>query len=166
MTIAVRPFRLPVAVALLCGLAALVLFSGCTAEAKAEMVTYNGINAIRAEYGLPPLTPDPKLLEVARLRSRDMASKNYFSHNPPDGCNYSCLLDSYGVAYSWAGENIAWNTWGWEKTAAIAVDMWRNSPPHLANITNCHFERFATGVTKAADGKVYYTMIFEGARAC
>ena len=48
MTIAVRPFRLPVAVALICGLAALFLFSGCTAEAKAELSTYNGINAIRA----------------------------------------------------------------------------------------------------------------------
>lgn len=166
MTIAMRPFRLPVAIALMCGLAALALFSACTVEAKAELATYNGINAIRAEYGLPPLTPDARLLEIARVRSRDMAARGYFSHNPPDGCNYSCLMDAHGVNYSWAGENIAWNTWGWDKTANVAVDMWRNSPPHMANITNCHFERFATGVAKAADGKVYYTMIFEGGRRC
>jgi uncharacterized protein YkwD len=166
MKLALRAFRLPVASALVCGVAALVLFSGCTAEAKAELATYNGINAIRAEHGLPPLTPDPRLLEVARFRSRDMAAQAYFSHDPPDGCNYACLLDQRAVPYSWAGENIAWNTWGWDKTAGIAIDMWRNSPPHLQNITNCHFERFATGVAKGADGRVYYTMIFEGARAC
>jgi uncharacterized protein YkwD len=166
MSIPRRLVRLHIAAAAACGLAALALFSGCTAESQAELKTYTGINAIRAEHGLPPLTPDPSLLEVARFRSRDMASVSYFSHDPPDGCNYACLLDQHGIDYAWAGENIAWNTWDWSKTADVAVQMWRNSPPHLANITNCHFERFAAGVAKAGDGKVYYTMIFEGSRAC
>jgi uncharacterized protein YkwD len=146
-------------------LLAVTVFSGCTPQSAAEAKTYIGINKIRAEYGLPPLTPDPKLLEIARLRSQDMAAKNYFSHSPPDGCDYICLMDQRGVPYAWAGENIAWNTYAWDKTADVAVDMWRNSPPHLRNITDCHYERFATGVAKAGD-KIYYTMIFEGSRAC
>jgi uncharacterized protein YkwD len=166
MTLAHRANRVPLLLSATLGAVVLVLFAACTPESQAEMVTYNGINEIRAENGLPPLTPDAALLEVARIRSRDMAANHYFSHNPPDGCNYACLLDAHGVPYAWAGENIAWNTYDWSQTGAQAVQLWRNSPPHLQNILNCHFERFATGVAKGSDGKVYYTMIFEGARDC
>lgn len=147
-------------------LMALGLLSACTPESQAELKTYSGINAIRAEHGLPPLTADPGLLNVARIRSKDMAAKGYFSHNPPDGCDYVCLMNQHGVPYAYAGENIAWNTWDWTKTADVAVDMWRNSPPHMRNILDCHYERFATGVARSSDGRVYYTMIFEGHRAC
>jgi uncharacterized protein YkwD len=147
------------------GLLVLALLSGCTPESASELKTYEGINQIRAENGLPPLTPDPALLEIARLRSKDMAANNYFSHTPPDGCDYVCLFDQHGMPYAWAGENIAWNSWGWDKTASVAVDMWRNSPPHFRNITDCHYERVATGVVKSGD-RVYYTMLFEGNRAC
>lgn len=159
-----RFFSLPL-VALL-GIAALALFSACSPEANAEMQTYTGINAIRQQNGLPPLRPDAQLVNVARIRSADMAANNYFSHNPPNGCNYVCIMDQYGVGHSYAGENIAWNTYDWTQTAAVAVEMWKNSPPHLENILNCHYTRFGTGVAKASDGKVYFTMIFEGNASC
>ncbi|HZP56362.1 MAG TPA: CAP domain-containing protein [Dehalococcoidia bacterium] len=146
--------------------AAVAVFTACTPEVNAELQTYNGINQIRAQNGLPPLRADASIVNIARIRSRDMATQGYFSHNPPDGCNYVCLMDRYGIGHAYAGENIAWNTWDWSQTASVAVDMWHNSPPHMANILNCHYERFGTGVVKAADGKVYYTMIFEGNRAC
>lgn len=148
------------------GALAFALFSACTTESAAEVKTYEDINAMRAEAGLPPLTPDPGLLGIARHRSDDMAKEGYFSHEPPDDCNYVCLMDENGVPYAYAGENIAWNDYPWDQTADVAVRMWRNSPPHYANITNCHYERFATGVAKAPNGKIYYTMIFEGNRAC
>lgn len=150
----------------LVSLAAVVVLSGCTAEVNAELKTYAGVNAIRAAHGLPPLTPAKGLVDVARIRSQDMAARNYFSHNPPDGCNYLCLMDRLGVPHAWAGENIAWNTFDWAQTADVAVEMWKNSPPHLENILNCHFERFGSGVVRAPDGRVYYTMVFEGNRAC
>jgi uncharacterized protein YkwD len=146
--------------------AAVLLLTSCTPEINAELKTYSGINAIRAEGGLPPLTPDAALVQVARARSQDMATKGYFSHNPPDGCNYVCVMDEFGVPHSWAGENIAWNTWDWSQTADVAVNMWHNSPPHMANIMDCHYTRFGTGVAKAPNGRIYYTMIFEGNRAC
>jgi len=75
-------------------------------------------------------------------------------------------MDNGHVAHAYAAENIAWNTWDWTQTASVAVRMWNNSPGHLANILGCHFERFGTGVARAADGTVYFTMIFEGNRAC
>ena len=148
------------------GVAAIFAFTGCTAEAIAEGQTYAGINAMRAERGLPALTPDPQLVQVARQRSRDMAAKSYFSHSPPDGCNYVCIMDQQSVGHAWAGENIAWNTWDWKQTANIALDMWRNSPPHLENILGCHYTRVGTGAVRGGDGKVYFTMIFEGNNPC
>jgi uncharacterized protein YkwD len=148
------------------GLASLALLTGCGPELQAELHTYNGINAIRAKHGLPPLQADPGLVQVARIRSRDMAARGYFSHNPPDGCNFVCLMDSNRVGHAWAGENIAWNNWEWSQTAERAVRMWENSPPHMQNILNCHFTKFGTGVAKSADGKIYYTMVFEGDRGC
>jgi len=156
----------PVVVLVAFGALAVGLFSGCTVEVAAEIKTYNGINQIRASRGLPPLTADPALVEVARIRSRDMAARGYFSHNPPDGCNYVCIMDQRGVPHAWAGENIAWNTWDWSKTADIAIDMWRNSPGHMENILGCHYTRFGTGVAKGADGKIYFTMVFDGNRPC
>ena len=148
------------------GVAAVAFFSACTNEVSAELATYTGINGIRAQANLPALTPDAQLVQIARIRSKDMAANNYFSHAPPDGCNYVCIMDKNGVPHAWAGENIAWNTWDWTQTADVAVNMWHNSPPHMENILDCHYTRFGTGVAKAPDGKVYYTMIFEGNRAC
>jgi len=162
------------------GFAALVLLTACTPSVNAEMETYTGINAIRTAQGLPPLTPDANLVKVARIRSAYMAANSspppniYFTHFPPDGCNYDgrvaaaylCIMDNNGVPHAYAGENIAWNTWDWAQTADEAVQAWHNSPPHMENILNCHYQRFGTGVAKAADGKVYYTMIFEGNASC
>ncbi len=161
-----RPVRRHVIGVSLFGILALALFSACSVQAAAETKTVSGINAIRQEKGLPPLTPDPAIAEIARLRSADMAARGYFSHNPPDGCNFLCLLDTYDVPNAYSGENIAWNGWSWAETADVAVDMWRKSPPHLQNILNCHFERVGAGAAQAPDGKVYFTMIFEGNAAC
>jgi uncharacterized protein YkwD len=158
--------RLGVFLTIVTGCLAAVAFTGCTPEANAELRTIAGVNAIRTQNGLPPLVPDAGLFDVARIRSRDMAGRGYFSHSPPDGCNYVCLMDRRGVGHAYAGENIAWNTWDWRTTADVAVDMWRKSPPHLENILNCHYTRVGAGVSRAADGRIYYTMVFEGNGPC
>jgi uncharacterized protein YkwD len=146
--------------------ACLVVLTGCSQEQVAEVTTYSGINAMRKEHGLPPLQADAGLVQAARIRSQDMASKGYFSHDPPDGCNFACLIDEYEGSHGYAGENIAWNTFPWSQSATVAVLMWENSPEHLANILNCHYERVGSGVARAADGKIYYTMLFDGMRSC
>ena len=166
MPVTVLRSRLRLLTVALVGVVAIALFSACSVETAAELKTYSGINAIRQKNGLPPLAPDAALADVARQRARDMAAKNYFSHQPPDGCNYVCIMDADGVGHAYAGENIAWNTWDWSQTADTAVEMWKNSPPHLENILNCHYQRFGSGVAQARDGKIYYAMVFEGSGRC
>jgi len=151
------------------GIAALALLTGCTAEVDAEMKTYAGVNAVRTRAGLPPLQPDRALVEAARERSNDMAKTGHFAHDKIGGCpnEFTCVLDRRGIPYAYAGENIAWNQGvPWSETADRAVTAWRNSPPHLENIMNCHYTKFGTGVTQSPDGKIWYTMIFEGNAAC
>lgn len=155
-----------IVVAVFAAAACLVVFAGCTREQGAEVTTYAGINAIRAAHGLPPLRADQRLVEAARVRSRDMAANGYFSHYPPDGCNFACLIDEYEGSHGYAGENIAWNSYPWSVSADVAIQMWDDSPTHLDNILNCHYERFGTGVAQAPDGKIYYTMLFDGMASC
>ena len=153
-------------VASVAALLMLALISGCTPEATAALKTYSGINAIRTQAGLPPLAVDESLAEVARIRSHDMATRDYFAHEPPDGCNAFCIMRAQGIGYAWAGENLELNNWDWPDSADGAVRTWRNSPEHLANILNCHYTRFGAGVEMGADRKIYFTMIFEGDAAC
>ena len=165
-TPALRRPKILIALTLLFALAAMALLTGCTAEVDAEMHTLAGINAIRVQGGLKPLQPDSGLTNVARKRSADMAAKGYFSHTPPDGCNFLCIMGQLGLGYSYAGENIAWNDFDWTQSAERTVVMWRNSPRHMENIMLCNYERFGAGVVKSPDGKIYYTMIFEGNANC
>jgi uncharacterized protein YkwD len=120
------------------------------------------VNAERAAAGLPALAVDGTLVNIARLRSNDMASRNYFSHTSPEGQTAFTLLDQWGVSYSWAGENLARNNYPLEETVAVAVRDLMASPPHRANILSPNYTRIGIGYAEDASGMRYYTMIFVG----
>src|SRR4029077_16576300 len=66
-------------------------------------------NQARASAGLRALKVDSTLASLARWRSKDMITRNYFSHNiPPSGYNIFHVLDQKGYCYHVAGENIGW----------------------------------------------------------
>ncbi len=70
---------------------------------EAQMLTL--VNADRAAQGLAPLKVDPALARIARWRSEDMATANYFSHdigNVPGRLVFQVLQDQ-GVDYDAAG---------------------------------------------------------------
>jgi uncharacterized protein YkwD len=135
---------------------------GCTPQQAMEMNLALGINQMRADNGLPPLTVDPSLSQVARYRAEDMATKGYFSHQPPDGCDYRCLFSKNGVSSAWTGEVIAWNNYPQTETVQTTIRMWRDSPGHFGVITNPCFTRMGTGAAIAADGRIYHVAVFEG----
>jgi len=135
---------------------------GCTAQQAMEMNLALGLNQMRADNGLPPLTMDPSLSQVARYRAEDMAAKSYFGHAPPDGCDYRCLFNKNGVSMAWAGEVISWNNYPQKGTVQATIRMWRDSPGHFGVITNRCFARMGTGAATAADGRIYHVAVFEG----
>ncbi|RBP04735.1 cell wall-binding repeat-containing protein [Rossellomorea aquimaris] len=113
-------------------------------------------NALRARHLVAPLQVDPKAQEVARAHSKDMATRNFFSHDNPDGLSSFQRMDQAGISYSSAGENIAAGQFN-----AIAVhDAWVNSPGHRQNILSPLFKKLGAGVYFGGEYGVYYTQDF------
>jgi len=79
-------------------------------------------------------------LPLYYLKSKDMAENNYFSHTSPAYGSPFDMMQSLGVSYSAAGENIALNT-----SVKGAYDSFMNSAGHRANILNANFGKAGLG---------------------
>ncbi|NPV92868.1 MAG: hypothetical protein HPY50_19040 [Firmicutes bacterium] len=120
-----------------------------------EKQVFDLANAARAEHGLPPFKWDSRLAEVARQHSRDMRDQGFFSHNSPDGSPPFDRMNSAGLVFSAAAENIAVGY----RTAEEAHEGWMNSPGHRANILgDCEY--LGVGVVYGGEYGVYYTQNF------
>lgn len=113
------------------------------------------INEQRAQYGLSALAANQELSQVARYKSEDMAAKGYFSHESPTYGSPFQMMQTFGISYRTAGENIAYG----QKTPAEVVNAWMNSSSHRANILNASYTQ--TGVGFCANGS-YWTQMFIG----
>lgn len=134
-------------------------------EESLEKEIVEVVNYQRTLSEIKPLEIDPVLSAIAAFRSEDMARKNYFSHEPPDGCNWSCLLGKFGYPACYSAENVAWNNYPRNETVEVAMDGFMESPGHKENILNSHYEKIGVGVVKI-DNKYYYTQIFGGDFYC
>lgn len=114
---------------------------------QAEMLGY--INAERAKVNLSPLKLDAKLSEGATLKSQDMATNKYFSHDSPTYGSPFDMMRQLGITYSYAGENIAKHM-----TVKSAHEGFMNSPGHRANILKAEFNKVGLGFVK--DGYYLY----------
>ena len=155
-----RPSPLLAILFLILPIAALSL--SCTEQQQMELTLALGINQIRTDAGLPPLTVDPALSAIALARAEDMATNNYFDHMPPNGCDAKCMMIQAGMSVGWTGEVLAWNDYPVEASAGVTISLWRDSPDHYSVITNKCFVRMGTGAAIASNGKIYYAAVFEG----
>jgi uncharacterized protein YkwD len=118
---------------------------------KREIVraTLCGLNRERAHHGLRVLKLDKRLSRAARRHARDMARRNYFSHDTLGGGSFVDRIRAEGYlrgAHSWVvGENLAWGSRGFSRPRVI-MRMWMNSPGHRANILNASFREIGIGV--------------------
>jgi uncharacterized protein YkwD len=98
--------------------------------------------------GLAPLSWDPHLELVAQAHARDMALRQYFDHDTPEGLTPFERLDAVDSApWSWRAENLfAGITFPVEDSPAYAVEGWMNSPGHRANILDPNLEAVGVGV--------------------
>lgn len=87
-------------------------------------------NQSRAAAGLGALALNAKLNSGAQAKANDMISKNYWSHNAPDGTQPWQFFTGHGYKYQKAGENLAY---GFD-TSGQVIDGWMNSAGHRANI--------------------------------
>jgi uncharacterized protein YkwD len=117
----------------------------------------------RASYFLPPYRRSATLDAAAQMRTDDMAARNYFGHDTPEGTKgYTTALASLGVSYAWAGENLALNNWPRETSAQEAIRGLMASPLHRANILEAHdFDAIGIGYSEG-NGFRYFAQIFLG----
>lgn len=120
-----------------------------------EQSAGNLLNSDRQRYQLPPLTLDPELCRIARIKSEDMRDNQYFAHTSPTYGDVREMLDHFGYDYAAASENIARHA-TIEKSQAALI----SSPGHRRNILSAGFTRVGIGVALDENGYVYLTQIF------
>lgn len=110
-------------------------------------------NQERAKNGLPALKVDATLSKMAHEKSRDMSANNYFSHTSPTYGSPFDMMKTFGITYTYAGENIAMG----QKTPEEVVNAWMNSAGHRANILNSHYTYIGVGYVSQGN---YWTQDF------
>ena len=104
------------------------------------------VNAYRSSHGLPTVVASPTLQAAAQFMAEDMA--NHGIPNPPhyssDGRSpVQRLADAgYPVNLYQIGEIIAWGS----TTASGAMNLWLNSPTHLAILNDPAYHAAGFGV--------------------
>lgn len=96
------------------------------------------VNIERVNYGLNPLSIYEPIMDLARAKSQDMVSNDYFSHEDPNGKYLSQDLVSFGDFFS---ENIAQG----QSNPAILVSSWLEFPEHKSNILNPDYTHIGVG---------------------
>ena len=147
---------LPLFLAAAQSLSARVPTAGVSYLPELERAIYHFTNEVRQRNGVPPLTWDNSLRDVARAHSADMLVRNYFSHNSPEGrtphdriragCRYPLSMTGENI---WMGTN--YQARDIRQLAHIIVDNWMSSPGHRTNLLHPQFTDIGVGV--AANGK-------------
>ncbi|WP_246070785.1 CAP domain-containing protein, partial [Paenibacillus kobensis] len=95
------------------------------------------VNQERAKAGLSALSSDSLLTKVAAAKAKDMYDNNYFDHTSPTYGSPFDMMRSFGVSYSYAGENIAKG----QKSPQEVMNAWMNSAGHKANIMSANYKK-------------------------
>jgi len=142
-------------------------FDGPDADAAAQAILA-AINDERAAVGVGSLAGDDRLKSAAIEHSRDMAARDFYDHQNPDGQE---PWDRVGCQ---AGENIhggdlgrmqnvgqskTWNTREPDELAGYVAEGWLNSRGHYENMIDSRWSAVGIGV-HIADGEFLVTAKF------
>jgi uncharacterized protein YkwD len=88
---------------------------------------------------VPALRWNDVLFSAAARHSLDMAARNYFSHDTPEGVAFWERLSAEGYASFAAGENIARG----QSSVDEVMAAWLGSEPHCRNIMSPYLNEVA-----------------------
>lgn len=104
-------------------------------------------NAARSANGIAGLGLNSKLNAAAQAKADDMAARNYWSHNTPEGNPPWIFDDAQGYAYLKLGENLAA---GFSDNQAT-INGWMASAPHRENLLDPAFVEVGFGFANNPD---------------
>jgi uncharacterized YkwD family protein/spore coat assembly protein SafA len=127
-----------------------------TAAKSIENQVIKLVNQQRAAQGIKPLKANWQLSRVARYKSQDMKTRNYFTHTSPAYGSPFDMMKAFGISFSTAGENIA----AGQATAQEVMKSWMNSPGHRKNILSASFTEIGVGYVSGGSYRHYWTQMF------
>lgn len=98
-------------------------------------------NAQRSANGVASLSLNDRLNAAAQAKADDMASRDYWSHNTPEGNPPWVFVDAQGYSYQKLGENLATGF----TDEASTINGWMASPPHKENLLDSAFTEVGFG---------------------
>jgi uncharacterized protein YkwD len=104
-----------------------------------------GTNDQRTANSLPALNLNGQLDSAAQSKANDMVTRDYWSHNTPDGQTPWSFILAANYSYQTAGENLAY---GFD-TSAQTISGWMNSPEHRANVLNTSYKDIGFGIANS-----------------
>ena len=117
-----------------------------------EQALLDLINKERKKQGLVALEFDANLVNIARLKAKDMKDNNYFSHTSKFYGSPFDMMKKYDIKFSAAGENIAGN-----QSVEKAVKAWSNESGN--NLYNKKFTHTGIGIVDSPTyGKIFVQM--------
>jgi uncharacterized protein YkwD len=143
--------------------ALIAALAGCGATShdpdQLELVAFTMVNNYRAENSVADLKWAEDMSDAAQRHSQDMINRDFFDHTNPDGVDVAGRLDNLGIAWIAVAENIARTTTSTEEPAKAALNAWKDSPAHDANMVDATYEESGVGCA-IGGGYVYFTQIF------
>ncbi len=140
--------------AALLGLLLLAIGHTQRAEAQGNEVLQL-VNAVRAEYGLGPLSYNAQLAAAAQGHANFIASEGIYSHYGVNGSTWQDRAQAAGYP-GWAGENLVGGT---RLSPQQGVIWWRNSAVHFSNMLNPRWTEAGVGFA-VGNGQNFYVMVF------
>lgn len=114
------------------------------------------INQNRRHYGCDGLSLDRRLIDAANEHAADMARRDYFAHESPNGDGPGDRVSEAGYNWRRYGENIARGV----DSAYEVVDGWMHSPEHRHNILDCRLDQMGIGLAIDRQHDVYWVQDF------
>lgn len=121
-----------------------VLSYAASMQAQSLLVDTNNE---RAQANVSLLAENAQLDQAAQAKAKDMASRNYWSHDTPDGNPPWVFVADQKYDYQKLGENLAA---GFSDEQA-AISGWMSSPHHKDNLLDANFSQVGFGVAQSAD---------------
>ena len=117
-----------------------------TIDAK-DTTLLQATNAQRSLVGQKDLILNAKLNTAAQNKANDMVSRNYWSHETPDGQLPWSFIKEADYLYTDAGENLAYGF----STSKNTINGWMNSQTHKDVLLSNKFTEIGFGFAKSND---------------
>ncbi|MBI2009132.1 hypothetical protein HYS84_01830 [Candidatus Saccharibacteria bacterium] len=134
------------------------------AASMQEQTLLADTNAERTRLRLPPLNLNLQLDQAADEKAKDMAARNYWSHDTPDGNPPWVFVSNQKYSYQKLGENLAA---GFDNEHST-VNGWMASRTHKENLLDPNFTEVgfgtaqSTNYTAAGGGPMTIVVAFYG----